>query len=88
MAITDKIVYDSITILEDGQMQVRRTRVILDTDLSEVSRTFFRTVLEPGQDVASYPARVRALCAFVWTPAVIAAYEAAKAARLAAFPSP
>jgi hypothetical protein len=61
---------------------VRRSRVVIDNDgTTEVARTNFRTVLEPGQDVTSYPPRVRALCAFVWTPAVIAAYQAAKAAR-------
>ena len=89
MALTEKTVYDSLTILEDGQIMVRRARVVLDNDgVTEVSRTFWRAVLEPGQDVTSYPARVRALCGFVWTPAVIAAYEAAKAARLAAAPLP
>lgn len=83
MAITDKIVYDSITILEDGQIMLRRARVVLDNDgITEISRQFHRTVLEPGQDVTSYPARVRALCGFIWTPAVIAAYLAAKESQL------
>jgi hypothetical protein len=83
MAITDRITYDSITLLEDGQLQVRRSRVILDNDgVTEVARTHFRTVLVPGQDVSMYPARVRALCEFVWTPQVIAAFLAAQEARV------
>lgn len=82
MALTDRIEYDSITILVDGRMQVRRARVVVDTDgVTEVSRTFFRAVLEPGQNVSAYPAKVQALANFVWTPAVIAAYAAWKAAQ-------
>ena len=82
MAITDKIVYDSITILEDGQIQLRRSRVILDNDgVTEINRAFHRTVLEPGQDVSTLPVRVRQICNFIWTPQVIADYAAAKAAR-------
>lgn len=65
---------------DDGQIGWRRTRVILDgTDV--VAEKHVRVVLEPGQDVSAYPPKVRALCNFVWTPAVIAAYAAAKAAR-------
>jgi len=82
MAISERTAYDSITILEDGRMQIRRARIILDNDgTTEINRTFFRTVLEPGEDVTAYPARVRALCNFVWTPAVVAAYAAWKAAQ-------
>lgn len=82
MALTERTEYDSITILLDGQMQVRRSRVIIDDDGTEIARRYFRTVLVPGQDVTFYPARLRNLCAFVWTPAVIAAYQAAQAAQV------
>lgn len=82
MALSEKTEYDAITILLDGQLQVRRSRIVVDNDgTTEIARTYFRTVLEPGQDVTTYPARVKALCNFVWTPQVIAAYQAAKAAR-------
>lgn len=81
MAISERTEYDVITILADGQIQVRRARVIIDNDGTEVARTFWRAVLEPGQNVSAYPARVQALCNFIWTPAVVAAYLAAKAAR-------
>lgn len=82
MALTQRTVYDSITILEDGQIQLRRARVILDDDgVTEISRQFHREVLEPGQDVATLPGRVRAVCNIVWTPQVIMDYETEKAAR-------
>jgi hypothetical protein len=78
MPLTDRIDYDSITIKLDGQMEVRRSRIILDLDgVTEIARNYFRVVLFPGQNVSAYPARVQALCNFVWTPAVIAAWQAA-----------
>ena len=80
MALSDRVAYDSITILEDGVMHVRRARIILD-DGAEVTRQYFRTVLEPGQDVSTYPTRIRNLCAFIWTPAVVSAYLAWKATQ-------
>lgn len=76
MALTEKTEYDSITILLDGQMMVRKTRIIMDNGI-EIARNHHRTVLVPGQDVSSYPNKVKNLCAFVWTPAVIAAWNAA-----------
>lgn len=67
-------------IEDDGQIRLRRTRVILDGG-EVVAERHTSQVLEPGQDVSAFAPRTRALCAFVWTPAVIAAYAAAKAAR-------
>ena len=76
--ITEKTVYDAITILEDGQIQLRRARVILDSDGTEISRQFHRQVLEPGQNVTMFPSRIQAVCQTLWTPQVIADYQAAK----------
>ena len=80
--LTERVSYDAITILEDGQIQLRRARVVLDTDgVTEIARTFHREVIEPGQSVATLPPRVRDICGAVWTPAVVATYAAQKAAR-------
>lgn len=38
-----------------------------------------RQTLEPGQDVSTFPQKIRSICALVWTPAVIAAYQLKKA---------
>lgn len=81
MALTEQLRFFH-GIEDDGQIRLRRTRVILDGG-DVVGERHHSQVLEPGQDVTQYPARTRNLCAFVWTPAVIAAYEAAKAARAA-----
>ena len=82
MSLTDKIVYDAITILEDGQLQLRRARVILDTDGSEIARQFHRQVLAPGDDVSTLPTRIRDICRLLWTPQVVAAYKAAQSSRV------
>jgi hypothetical protein len=71
-----------IGICDDGQIEFRQTRVI--TDGADVFEKHHRQALAPGQDVTTFPAKLRNICAVVWTPAVIAAYSAAKAAREAA----
>jgi hypothetical protein len=72
-------------ILDDGQIEFRRTRVIVD-GTEVIAEKHHRQVLEPGQDVTALPNKVRQICAVVWTPAVIAAYAAAKAASAAQTP--
>ncbi len=79
--ITQKTIFDMISILEDGQIQLRQARVIIDDDgVTEISRTFHRQVIVPGQDVTTFPPKIQQICNLIWTPAVIAAYLAAKAA--------
>lgn len=71
-----------IGILDDGQIELRRTRLVFDdADGSVIGERHHRQMLEPGQDVTPFSARVRRVCEAVWTPAVIAAFETAKAAR-------
>jgi hypothetical protein len=69
-------VIDQIEVLESGIVQVRAATKIMD-DGVEVSRTFHRHVVVPGQDYSQEDAKVQAICAAVQTPDVIAAYEAA-----------
>lgn len=78
--VTERYVYDQITVLEDGQIQLRLARILLDGE-TELSRLYHREVLAPGQDVTGYPQNVQDICAAAWTPEIIAAYEAAKKAR-------
>lgn len=67
-------------VLDDFQIEARRTRVILDgTDV--VAEKHFRFVVEPDQDVSTLPPRVQFVCTRLFTPQVIADYKAAKAAR-------
>lgn len=65
-----------IGIHDDGQIEFRKTRIITDTVTDEKFERHHRQVLVPGQDVTSFPNKLKQICAVVWTPAVIAAYQA------------
>lgn len=73
-------VVDRIEIVENGCAQVRTKTAILE-DGVQISGTFHRHVVAPGQDYSKEDARVQAICAAVHTPEVIAAYEAAQEAN-------
>jgi len=79
MALTKSEVVDRIEILERGQLQVR-TATVVEEDGAELSRTFHRQVLTPGDDTTGQDDRVVAVAAATWTPAVVAAWEAVIAA--------
>lgn len=78
MALSEQTVLSAITILEDGQIQVRRSRRVFD-GVERIAEQYHRHVLDPGDDVTSEDARVRAVCTALWTPAVIAARRAVRA---------
>ena len=80
MALTEESVVDSINVLPDGQIQVR-TATVVKRDSVEISRTFLRHVVAPGDDLNSQDARVKSVGEAVHTAEVIAAHEAAVAAR-------
>lgn len=75
MAVTERSAEGKIEILEDGQIQYRTDSVII-RDGVEITRLFSRRVFFPGQDISSESPRLRAIANIVWTPAVIAAYNA------------
>jgi hypothetical protein len=70
-------VVDLIETLENGVVQVRTcTRIIEDG--KQLSGTFHRHVVAPGDDYSAEEAKVQAICSAVHTPEVIAAYQAAQ----------
>jgi hypothetical protein len=81
MALTKETVVDRIEITEDGSIQVRRGTYILEDGVRIEGPRYHRTAYVPGADISAEPARVRAIAQVVWTPAVIAAYQAAAEAR-------
>jgi hypothetical protein len=70
---------DLIEVLENGCIQVR-TKIAIKEDGVEISGKFHRYVVAPGDDYSAEDAKVKAIAAYIHTPAVIAAYEAAIAA--------
>jgi DNA-binding transcriptional LysR family regulator len=80
MAITKLTAVDQITVTENGTVLYREaTRVVEDG--KQLSQTYHRTSLTPGQDLTGVPANVVAICNTAWTPEVVAAYQAQVASR-------
>jgi hypothetical protein len=73
-------VVDQITVTENGTILYREATKIIE-DGKELTKTYHRTSLTPGQDLAGQPANVVAIAETVWTPEVIAAYQAAQEAN-------
>lgn len=80
MAIQKRVYADKIEVLENGCVQVRTKTAIIE-DGVEVSGSFHRHVIAPGDDYSNEEARVRAICAATHADDVIAAYKAAIAAQ-------
>jgi len=78
MSLTKQVVIDQITVTDNGVILYREATHIME-DGNELSKTYHRTSLVPGQDLTGIPANVVAHCNLAWTEAVIAAYQAAQA---------
>lgn len=66
---------DQITVTEDGTVIYRQVTRILE-DGNQISQTYHRTTLFPGQDLTGVPTNVQAIATAAWTPEVITTYEA------------
>ena len=75
MALTKEKVIDQITVTENGIVLYREATRIME-DGEQLSQTYHRTSLTPGQDLTGQPANVVAICNVSWTEAVISAYQA------------
>jgi hypothetical protein len=80
MSLTKTTTVDQITVTENGIVLYREATRIME-DGNQLSQTYHRTSLTPGQDLASQPANVVAICNAAWTPEVIAAYQAQVASQ-------
>lgn len=80
MALEKVIVVDRIEVIESGVIQVRTKTAIME-DGKQISGTFHRYVVAPGDDYSAEDARVQAICAALHTAQTIAAYKAAQAAQ-------
>ena len=90
MSIAKTTTVDQITVTENGIVLFREATRIME-DGNEISKTYHRTSLTPGQDLTGQPDNVVAICNAAWTSEVIAAYQAQQAeaaARLTAQQTP
>ena len=77
MALEKVISVDLIEVIENGILQVRTKTAIME-DGKQISGSFHRHVVAPGDDVSGEDAKVQAIAAAVHTAEVIAAYKAAQ----------
>jgi DNA-binding transcriptional LysR family regulator len=75
MSLTKTTTVDQITVTENGIVLYREATRIME-DGNELSKTYHRSSLAPGQDLTGIPDNVAAICNVAWTPEVIAAYQA------------
>jgi predicted ThiF/HesA family dinucleotide-utilizing enzyme len=75
MSIEKVKVIDQITVTENGIILYREATKIIE-DGVELTKTYHRTSLTPGQDITNQPQKVKDICNTVWTSDVIAAYQA------------
>ena len=66
---------DQITVVENGSVLYREATRIME-DGNEISKTYHRSSLTPGQDLTDVPANVVAIATTAWTDEVVAAYQA------------
>jgi hypothetical protein len=76
MSLSKSTIVDQITVTENGIVLFREATRIFE-DGVELSKTYHRSSLTPGQDISGVPANVQAICAAAWTSEVVAAYQAA-----------
>ena len=83
MSLTETTAVDQITVCENGTILYREATRFME-DGVQLSQTYHRSSLTPGQDLTGVPANVVAHCNTAWTAEVVAAYQAAQTERATA----
>ena len=81
MALTEESFADKIEVVGDFAHVQVRVATVIKRDGEEISRSFSRHVVAPGDDYSAEDAKVQAVCAAVHTQEVIDAYAAHQAAQ-------
>jgi len=81
MALTERTIEDKIEVVGDFKHVQVRTATVIERDGAEISRSFHRHVIAPGDDVSGESTEVQAICAAVHTDEIKAAYAAHLAAQ-------
>ena len=68
-------IVDKIEVVENGCVQVRTKTAIME-DGKQISSSFHRHIVAPGDDYSAEEARVKAICAATHTQSVVDAYKA------------
>jgi hypothetical protein len=74
MALDKQTKIDRIEVVENGTVQVRQATIITE-DGNQISRTYHRWCIAPGEDYSAQEQQVQDICKVSHTPEVIAAYK-------------
>ena len=77
MALTERTEQDKVEVLSSGVIQVR-TATVIERDGGEISRTYHRHAVAPGDDLTNESDVVKGYAVVAHTPAKVAAYRANK----------
>jgi hypothetical protein len=75
MSLDKQTKIDRVEVIENGTVQVRQATIISE-DGNQISRTFHRWCIVPGEDYSTQEQQVQDICKVSHTPAAIAAYQA------------
>ena len=80
MALEKSELNDKLEIVDTGSWKVLqvRTATVIKDDGTEISRTFHRRVINPGDDWSSEDAEIKTICDAIMTAERINAYKAAQ----------
>jgi hypothetical protein len=76
MALTETTKVDQIEVVGDHTIQVR-TATIIERDGTEISRSFHRHVVSPGDNITNEDPKVQTIANALFTEDVIAEYQSA-----------
>jgi hypothetical protein len=74
MTLEKIIAVDSIEVTENNCVQVRTKTAIIENG-SQISSTFHRHVIAPGDDYSSEDSKVQAICVALHTQEIVTAYD-------------
>lgn len=74
MALTEITKVDQIEVIGDYTIQVR-VSTIIEKDGVEISKSFHRHIVSPGDDVSNEDTKVQAIANAIWTDELISQYR-------------
>lgn len=75
MSLEKEIKIDRIEVVENGVVQVRQATIITDNG-NQVSRTYHRWCIAPGEDYSEQEQQVQNICKVTHTPETIEKFKA------------
>ena len=75
MSLSKEVVIDKIEVLENGVIQIRQVTRVME-DGTQLSASYHRWALRPGDNISEQSTNVIAICNVAWTPEIIMAYQA------------